>query len=127
MPGEEKETRIVSGHATRKKDGWFRVDLVDDREMMVKEQALLNTKVYRIKKQDYFVSGTMKEKMNRKIKRRSKKIEEAKAHLRKQEAKQARENMLEDEIDLIAVQVEEGFFSKGLLWKLIKKQQFHSH
>ena len=29
--------------------------------------------------------------------------------------------MLEDKIDLIAVQVEEGFFSKDLLWKLIKK------
>ena len=38
MPGEDKETRIGSGHVTQKKDGWLCVDLVDDREMMVKEQ-----------------------------------------------------------------------------------------
>ena len=40
--------------------------------MMVKEKDLLNMKVYRIKKQDYFVSRTMKEKLNRNIKHRSK-------------------------------------------------------
>ena len=46
---------------------------MDDRELLVKEQELLNRKKYKIEKADFFVSGKNKENMNRKIKRQSKK------------------------------------------------------
>ena len=63
---------------------------MDDRELLVKEQELLNRKKYKIEKADFFVSGKNKENMNRKIKRQSKKVKEQQAYLWKQEATAAR-------------------------------------
>ena len=38
--------KITQGHATRKREGWFRVDLVDNREFKVKEEDLCITQKY---------------------------------------------------------------------------------
>ena len=59
--------------------------------------------------------------MNRKIKRQSEKVEEQQAYLWKQEATAARKKLIDDEIDIIATQIQEGFFSKKLLYNLINK------
>ena len=59
---------IIPGSATQKNDGWFRVDLQDNCEFLLKEDVLLNDKVYVIKKKNAGTSEEM-EKNNRKVKR----------------------------------------------------------
>ena len=43
--------KITQGHATRKREGWFCVDLMDNWEFKVKEEDLCNAKIYQIKEQ----------------------------------------------------------------------------
>ena len=93
--GESKSTR---GRATRKKDGWFRIDLVDDRELRVREADLYNEKKYRLHDNKFRVSGKTNELLNRRIKRESKRKAQEREGLTKQAAASARETMIKNEI-----------------------------
>ena len=42
------EKSVTTGSTTKKKNGWFRVDLVDNREFCVQEADLYNEKRYRL-------------------------------------------------------------------------------
>ena len=52
--GDQTTTR---GSATKKKNGWFRIDLVDNREFRVQEADLHNDKKYRLHENKFNVSG----------------------------------------------------------------------
>ena len=59
--------------------------------------------------------------MNRKLKRRSKKDEEMRSYLLKREAEEARQQIIQQEIENIEECVTTGFFFKNLLHNLISK------
>ena len=62
---------------------------------------MLDDKKYKIQQQTFATTSEQKEKMNRKVKRRSKKDEDMRSYLRKRKAKDAREKMINDEIGKI--------------------------
>ena len=65
-------SKTTSGSATRKKEGWFCVDLVNDQEFCVQEADLYNDKNTKYVGQKIKVSGETNEIMNHRIKRQSK-------------------------------------------------------
>ena len=114
-------TRCVRGHATRKRDGWFRVDLVStDMEMKVREEDLLDATGFRIRENKVAVSSKQQEVICRRAKRESKKREIERTNKMKQEAVEAQQAMLEREMDKIEECVQQGFFGRNLLLSLIK-------
>ena len=78
VPENKNETRVTTGTALRQRQGWFQVNLVDDRQFRVRKSDLFNSKIYRIKRKELTVSGKDKLVMSRRKKRESKKVEEAK-------------------------------------------------
>ena len=64
--------REQGGHATRKRDGWFRVDLVSmDVEMKVCEEDLLDATQFSIRENKVAVSSKQQEVISRRAKRES--------------------------------------------------------
>ena len=112
---------VWRGGATRMRNGWFRVILENDKDFKVREEDLLNNKIYKIKIPKKVMTSEERDKINRKIKRLSKRQEEELTHRRKQEAKAEREKMLDNEMEKILEYSRHGFMNKKCLQNLIKK------
>ena len=119
--GPKGEIITIEGSAMRKRDGWFRVSLVNYTEFLVQEADLYNVEKYRVKEANMFVSARDRDVNNRRVKRESKRREEEKMLTRKKEAAQARKKMLDDEMDRIEKCVADGEFSRELLIHLLQK------
>ena len=114
-------SKTTLGSATRKKGGWFRVDLVDDREFRVQEADLYNEKNYKLHDNKFKVSGKTNEIMNRRVKRESKRKAQEREDLTKSEASAARAAMIKNEIDNILEYSKHGFVDRSCLEKLVEK------
>ena len=102
------------------KDGWVGVTLAD-RHFKVKEANLYNRKIYEVERAKTVMTSEQRDKINRKIKRQSKRIEAELANLCKEAANKARLAMLEDYKDEICFAVEHGVFGKNMLDILVQK------
>ena len=118
---EDGSKTIWCGSATRMRNGWFRIILENDSEFKVREDDLLNQKVYNIKVPEKIMTSEEREKLNRKVKRQSKHQEEEMVHRRKEEAACARKQMLHEEMEKIVEYSQHGFLNKKCLEELIRK------
>ena len=121
--GEEKEGGMPnegvfvkhSGSATRKKNGKFRIQLVDDEEWIVDEADLLDVSKFQIKRPKGGGSSEEREVWNKKTKRMSKRKEQHMIDLRKEDAKKHRRNVIELRKKEISEAISEGEFDVQLL------------
>ena len=95
--------------------------LENDTDFKVREEDLLNNKIYKIKIPKKVMTSEERDKINHKIQRLSKRQEEELAHRRKQEAKAEREKMLDNKMEKIIKYSCHGFVNKKCLQDLIKK------
>ena len=113
-----EDNRHMQGSATRMRNGWFGITLENDKHFKVQEADLYNRKLYEIERPKLITTSEQREKINRKLKRQSKRTEFELENLRKAAAKKARTAMIESFKEDICEAIAQGFFGKNLLDKL---------
>ena len=103
----------MQGSAMRMRNGWFGITLENDEHFKVQEADLYNRKLYEIERPKLITTSEQREKINRKLKRQSKRTEFELENLRKAAAKKARTAMIESFKEDICEAVAQGFFGKN--------------